>query len=325
MDDGIAAHLATTDLTTLALFSVTHDGTGALVTTAPGYRRITGRIGERLIAEAHERGVQVELVYTSFGGTKNARFFASTELQARTIAELTALVGDLGVDGVNVDVEGLGSDLVGRFGAFVGRLGEALRGEDPDVQLSVATTGGVRGAAMARAAVDAGAQRVFIMGYDYHWPGSQPGASAPMDRRDGALRDLPWTLDLYRASGVPAEQTLLGLPLYGVTWPVEGPEVGAPSTGRGETTIPRRNLGLLRGADAVASYDPLEHVEVIVRPVGEGWRATYLDSATSLTPKLALADGRGLAGAGFWAIGYERGQLDITELVATFRAGRLSD
>ena len=36
-----------------------------------------------------------------------------------------------------------------------------------------------------------------------------------------------------------------------------------------------------------------------------------------------LADERGLAGAGFWAIGYERGLPDYTELIATFRAGQL--
>jgi hypothetical protein len=31
-----------------------------------------------------------------------------------------------------------------------------------------------------------------------------------------------------------------------------------------------------------------------------------------------------LAGAGFWAIGYERGLPDYTELIATFRAGDIS-
>ena len=38
-----------------------------------------------------------------------------------------------------------------------------------------------------------------------------------------------------------------------------------------------------------------------------GWQAIYVDSPETLAPKLALANERGLAGAGFWAIGYERG------------------
>jgi hypothetical protein len=58
MDDGIAAHLRATDLTTLALFSVTNTRTGAIDTKQNGYRRITGPVGAQLIREAHERSVR---------------------------------------------------------------------------------------------------------------------------------------------------------------------------------------------------------------------------------------------------------------------------
>ena len=94
---------------------------------------------------------------------------------------------------------------------------------------------------MARAAVQAGADRIFLMGYDYHYAGSDVGASAPMDRRDGADADLPWSLDLYAASGVPVEKTILGLPLYGMRWRVSGPELGAPRLGDGAIWVPADN------------------------------------------------------------------------------------
>ena len=55
-----------------------------------------------------------------------------------------------------------------------------------------------------------------------------------------------------------------------------------------------------------------------------GWNAVYFDSPRTLQPKLALADDRGLAGAGFWAIGYERGLPEYTDLMATFRAGDIA-
>ena len=54
-----------------------------------------------------------------------------------------------------------------------------------------------------------------------------------------------------------------------------------------------------------------------------GWNAVYYDSPRSLAPKLALADERGLAGAGFWAIGYERGLPGYRELMTAFGAGEL--
>jgi spore germination protein YaaH len=114
------------------------------------------------------------------------------------------------------------------------------------------------------------------------------------------------------------------LPLYGMTWPVTGPEQGAAATGRGDVWIPRRNLDLLTGPAPAPTYDPVESVDFLAVADGKGWRAIYLDTPTSLTPKLRLANDRGLAGAGFWAIGYERGLPAYTSLIASFRTDRLA-
>jgi len=324
MDAGIATHLAKTDLTTLALFSVTHKKNGDLAPGERGYRKIDGPLGRRLISEAHKRGVRVELVYTSFGTVKNDAFFRSEEAQERTIAGLVAMATDLGVDGVNVDIELLAAEHVAAYGTFVGRLRTALQAGDGEGQVSVATSANISGTAMALAASVAGADRIFMMGYDYHWSGSEPGASAPLARHDGSVKDLAWSLDLYRDAGVPAERTILGLPLYGMSWPVEGPELGAARTGRGTVWIPSDNLATLQDPSASPALDPLEVVEHLAVPVGDGWRAIYFDSPATMAPKLALANARGLAGAGLWAVGYERGLTDYTRLIATFKAGKLS-
>jgi spore germination protein YaaH len=322
MDGGIVRHVAGTALTTIGLFSVTHRKDGSLAASENGYRKVTGPIGRQLASDARKRGVRAELVYSSFGYRKNDALFASSKVQDRTIAGLAGLVEELRLDGVNIDVEQLEPHNIPAYGQFVGRLRKALVARRPDAQVSVATTSGRRGAAMALAATASGAERVFIMGYDYHWSGSEPGASAPLDRRDGEEKDLPWTLDVYAAAGVPADRTILGLPLYGMSWPVSDPGPGAGKTGKGSAWIPRRNVDELR-APSAPTYDPLEGVEVITRRDGNGWRAIYFDSPASLTPKLALADDRGLAGAGFWALGYERGLPDYGRLIAEFHAGKL--
>ena len=54
---------------------------------------------------------------------------------------------------------------------------------------------------------------------------------------------------------------------------------------------------------------------------GLTWRGIYVDTPETLAPKLAQANERGLAGAGFWAIGYERGLPDYTHLMERFVAG----
>ena len=358
MDDSIVDHVAGTDLTTLGLFSVTHRRDGELDDTQNGHRRISGDIGRRLTRAAQDRGTRVELVYTSFGPDKNRQFYTEPDAQARWIEVLVDLVDDLGLDGVNVDVERLPVEHLLDYGDFVGRLRAALRARLPDAQVSVATQANELGAAMAAAAAGAGADRIFLMGYDYHWAGSNPGASAPIDRVDGEPRDLIWSLDLYGGLGVPVERTILGLPLYGMTWPVIGPGVGQPSTGRGDTWVPRWNLETFADPSFEPTLDPIESVEFYAIPIPgavpsavgagssgvagsagggtaspdgsatvdpePGWNAVYYDSPRSLTPKLLLADERGLAGAGFWAIGYERGVPGYTELISTFRAGDLA-
>lgn len=334
MDAGIAADVAGLDLTTLALFSVTHTTDGAIDTRQTGYQRITGDVGKQLIRDAHQRGVAVELVYTSFGAAKNARLFASKTLQDATIAALVAFVPTIGVDGIDVDIEGLDGSLVPTYGAFVGRLRDALRATMPKAKVSVGTSAGRTGAAMAAAATVAGADRIFLQGYDYHYAGSDAGASAPMARRDGAEADLPWSLDLYASLGVPVERTILGLPLYGMRWRVTGPEIGALPLGNGAIWVPADNPKFLASPPVPPQFDPIEVVDFYavgptVSPLpGDsrataGWQAIYVDSPRTLTPKLKLADDRGLAGAGFWAIGYERGQSGYPDLINGFAAGTL--
>jgi spore germination protein YaaH len=343
MDHTIAAHLAKTDLSTLALFSVTHDRSGHMATNQNGYRRITGDLGRQLIREAHERKTRVELVYTSFGPTKNQRFYADPTAQATWIATLVDFVDERHLDGVNVDVESLNGEDIDAYAAFVGRLRTALRERNAKWQVSVDTTGGAKGVAMAAAASAAGADRIFLMGYDYHYERSQPGATSPLDDVDGSGANLRTSLDAYAAVGVPVERTLLGLPLYGMTWPVEGPDIGAASTANGDEWIPRLNLRVFEAAGFDPTYEAIESVEFysvekpataeevaaaasadpLASPKATQWHAVYFDSPRSLTPKLLLADERGLAGVGFWAIGYERGLPGYRELIQTFAAGKL--
>jgi hypothetical protein len=338
---GIAAHVAETPLTTLALFSVTHTNKGAINTKQRGYELITGEVGRRLIREAQARGTRVELVYSSFGGPRNRKLLESDELQAQVIASLVALAADLGVDGINVDIEALDPTLVPAYGGFLADLRAALLAEDPGDTVSVSTGAHALGAAMAVAAASADVDRIFLMGYDYRTGRSDPGATSPLDRSDGGVQSLRTSLDLYAALGVPADRLLLGLPLYGVEWPVAGPVIGAPSTGRGEAWFPRAHVDLLADPSITPLRDEIEQVEVYLLgsdgTVGppspdasaatsspgpeRTWQAVYVDSPATLAPKLALANERGLAGAGFWAIGYERGLPGYTRLMERFTAG----
>ena len=358
MNATMATYLRSTPLTTLALFSVTARKNGSLITSTTAYKRISGAIGSRLISEAHARGSQVDLVFTSFGTDHNAAFLgraiapepspgsslspvptaigsaAPAPLPSpiptpaappwhRTVTELVAEARALGVDGICVDIELLDELDRGAYGEFLTALRTALVAAIPGARLTVATEAGPRGVGNAAAASAAGVDRVFLMGYDYNWGGSSAGASSPVDRMDGTYT-LRWSIDQYVEAGVPRDRILLGLPLYGMQWRTEGPNLIYSTIGAGVTWFPSLHRDRLTNPAFQPNRDRYEEVEWFVVPSGTDWLLTYYDSPTTLRPKLALALDNGLAGAGFWAMGYERGLPGYLELMRDFRGGNVS-
>ena len=326
LNESTAAYVRDVPLSTIALFSVAARRDGTINTGPLGYQRIVGPVGRQIIAEAHQREVRVELVFTSFGERKNAVFFgrkpgrggpptaapgASPEAShpggpsneapwIRTVDALVALATDLDVDGINVDVERLDEADREAYGVFLRALREKLLAAKPKARVTVATEAGERGVGNAAAAASAGVDRIFLMGYDYHWSGSQPGASSPVDRTDGVY-DLRWSIERYVEAGVPRDKMLLGLPLYGMTWRTTGPERSASVVGNGKSWILDGNLETLLDPGFAPLRDPIEHAEYFVEQDGKTWLHTYYDSPATLRLEARPRARPGLCG--WWLLG----------------------
>ena len=310
MSSAVLDYLDYDALSVISLFSVTWTGSGTLASTEPGYKAIVGSIGRSVIAAAKARGVRVELCFTTFGLTKNESLFGSPARRAKVIAELRTLVRELGVQGVNVDVELIEGIWFDEYGVFLADLRAALRADNPTATVSVATNANTSGARMAKRAADAGTDRIFIMGYAYRSAGSNPGAIAPLAGRSSPSGlDIRWTLDRYAAEGVPLGRVLLGLPYYGMTWPTASSALGAARTGSGTTYTPRKQIGKPASLGVSLRYEPGESVSWYAwyDKAASTWRQVFYDTPTSLRPKYAYAISRHLAGVGIWALGYDRG------------------
>jgi hypothetical protein len=118
---------------------------------------------------------------------------------------------------------------------------------------------------------------------------------------------------------------ILGLPLFGMSWPVASADRYAARTGSGANWIPALHAAMLTKAGFLPYHDLLEETEFAATrdASGGGWHAIFYDSPRTLRPKLVLAREARFAGAGFWAIGYERGLPGYLELMGDFRAGRV--
>ena len=283
-----------------------------------------------MIREAHDRKVRVEIVFSSFGSARNKQLFGGTVArQDKVIASLVAFAHDLGVDGINVDVESIDPEFVPSYGAFVGRLRDgAPRRHRPRAQVSVATTAHIDGRRDGGRGRGGGRRPDLPDGLRLPLGrlGTRGlGAARPARRRAAGPRLVARPVRQW--PGVPVQRTLLGLPFYGMSWPVTGPELGRPGhrprrhldpgrTISSGTTTRRSPRPSIPSSRSTSTRSPTPTVE-------GGWQGIYVDSPATLTPKLALADARGLAGAGFWAIGYERGLPGYTDLVKRFADGKL--
>ncbi|HEY7525199.1 MAG TPA: glycoside hydrolase family 18 protein [Candidatus Limnocylindrales bacterium] len=299
-----------TKLTTIILFSVGWDAAGHLRTDQPGYRAITGDATRDFVRRARGEGVSVTLSFTSFGLTKNAAFFTNPTAQATFVDEAAAFVRANDLDGADLDVEQMAGIHRPAYAAVAGDLAHRLRDHDGDATLSVATNGNVSGARMAAVALAAGADRAFLMGYSYRTAGSSPGSIDPLARRSGdAGLSLSASIELYLQAGVPLGKVILGLPLYGRSWPTlttalgSPRRTGVPGSGASFTIV---GLTKLRATGTILRQDtvPVESSARLVRRVnGVIWQSFY-DSPTTLKVKMRFAQSRHLAGVGFWALGY---------------------
>ena len=220
---------------------------------------------------------------------------------------------------------------VGAYGAFVGRLRGGAQGRPPQ-------GAGLRGDhGEPRRRRDGRRRRRRRRGPHLH-----DGLRLPLVRVGPRARRRRWTvstatsgtcvwsLDLYEAAGVPVERTLLGCPSTG--WPGRSTATSPTrrQTGDGDGVGPRRaperHPGPVDRTDARTGRGRSTSTTCRARRERqEGLAGRVRGFARTLKPKLGLADDRGLAGAGFWAIGFERGQPATTKLINRFRAGNLAD
>ena len=296
-----------------------------------------------MIREAHERDVGSRSSTPASGRRQQPAVPIELEAQDAGSRADRARRG-AGVDGINVDVEAADRNSCRTTARSSGGCATRLRASNARRARSRSTTQANEvGAAMAAGGECRRCRPHLPDGLRLPLGGSQPGASAPIDRMDGERRTWSgrwictarWACrSTGRSSGCRCT----------MRWHVAGHRARLPGaverTGRRLGPAPQpgrvRRSGLradlrpdgerrvLRRPDRLVTPRPRR------RPPGNprrAWRRSrgrrVLRSPRSLEPKLRLADERGLAGAGFWAIGYERGMPDYTKLMKRFAAGRI--
>jgi spore germination protein YaaH len=185
--------------------------------------------------------------YTCQEGAVVHRLLTQPALRARTLARLVALAAGPSYAGLNLDLENDGARDRGALSAFVRAL--AVRLHALGRRLSVDVVGVTREDPRRATyiyddrALATAADTVFVMAWGVHWEGSAPGPLAPLPFVRAVARRL--------ALLPHAHRFVLGVPMYGLDWPVPG---GRP---RRATALQYAGvLALARSAGATPVRDP---------------------------------------------------------------------
>ncbi|MBY6276537.1 glycosyl hydrolase family 18 protein [Symbiobacterium thermophilum] len=224
------------------------------------------------------------------------RILTDPVVQERAMSSMLDEAGRLGVSGIQIDFENIPPEDREAYTQFLRRLKERL--EPLGLTLSVAaaaktsdTTSGW-GGATDYAAIGQIVDHFYIMAYDQHWLGGEPGPVASLDWTERVIR--------YAIGVMPSQKILLGVPLYGYEWALE-PELADTNAAYGPGRMQRRAAQF--GAEVV--WDPVHAENRAVFLTDEGQRVAWFPDERSLEAKLRLAYQYNLKGIVVWRVGLE--------------------
>jgi spore germination protein YaaH len=288
-------------LSTIGYFSATVD------TLTGGFSSVRSWRTTPLIGYAHERGVKVVLVVTSFGNVFNDAILGNPTKRGALITTIVNEVMAGGGDGVNIDFEQVRATQRANMVTFMRDLASAMRGAVAGAEVSMATPAVDWSNAFDLAELSKICDYLVLMGYDYHWSGAP--TAGPVAPLAGESYNVTRSVDTYLAAGVAPEKLLLGVPWYGYDWKVADTTRMAATRGTGTAVVyeAAEQIAQVRGrlfdtATGTAWYryavDTVQH---------QAW----YDDSLSLALKYALVNSRGLGGIGIWALSYEGGRSEI--------------
>ena len=286
-------------LTHIAVFNVELNSDGTLSDT-----HNWTNVAQELVPKAHNLGVKVHLCLTSFSDSINNVVLPSATKRATLVQELSDLVNDYGADGVNIDIEGMDATQRENLNLLVDELSPLVD------EIFLATPAIDWSDAYDYEYLAANSDGLFIMGYDYHWKGGDPGPIDPLyGGSPWSVYSLEWTVDDYRDKGVPDDKMILGLPLYGRQWPTSSTAIPGTATDDGVTFVMGEAVSY--ASQMGSSYDSVTYTPYVLESNLQLW---YPD-VDSVQSRISWAVDEQLQGIGFWALDYELGADGFWDMV----------
>lgn len=253
-----------------------------------------------LIAMAKEGGTAPLMhlsTLTEEGGFSNelaALVLNDQTVQSNLIRNITAMIGEKGYTGLDVDFEFISAKDADAYVAFIRRLAEVLHplGYSVFTALAPKTSADQPGLLYEGhdyKALGAAADGLLLMTYEWGYTYGPPMAVAPLPNVERVVQ--------YALTEIPAEKLWLGIPNYGYDWPL--PYVQGQT--RATSISNQRAISLAIRYNTAIGYDETAQSPWFRYSDETGKEhEVWFEDARSIRAKLGLISRYGLYGAGYW-------------------------
>ncbi len=246
------------------------------------------------VSTCHAKGVQVWGLVSNLedSSVDTTTVLNTTSARDNLVNNLIAQAITYSLDGINVDIEQLSGEAADGYIQFIKEL--SIKCEKNDIVLSVDNYVPTASSAIySRKEQAKYADYVIIMGYDEHYAGSEEA---------GSVASLGWVAQGIKDTldEVPAEQVILGIPLYCRVWAVSA-DGSVDSTAYGMNAI----QSYLKTNGVNTSWDESLGQYYGEYTKGDVTYKIWVEDDTSIEKKLQLIDENKLAGGAFWKKGFD--------------------
>lgn len=151
---------------------------------------------------------------------------------------------------------------------------------------------------------------LIIMAYDFHRPGvDYTGAVAPIDAPIGERSILELVKNITNDE-IDKNKIILAYPFYGYEWKTETEELGSKiKRGWYQMSSWQRTKKIIEDENLAVKWDDLSMTPWLVFEENNTIHQIYYENEKSLEIKIKLAEDNQFKGIGFWALGYEGGEV----------------
>jgi spore germination protein YaaH len=267
-----------------------------------------------VINAVHNAGNKIILTVTMFSDSEIHTLLTSYKTTA--VNNLLAQVQAGNADGINIDFEmpsTSGDDVL--LVEFMQLLYNTFKAARNDYHISIASPAVDWWGTWDYGALNNYVDAFMIMAYGYYWSGSsQAGPLSPLTRTGTDIND---TINTYISQGVSKSKIILGLPFYGLDFPVTSSVKHANrDTARGNANSPSYSSIMT----TISTYSPTINYDTNYESAwfnynSGGLRQVWFDNLTSLERKFDFINARDLGGLGIWAYGYQYAYSELEQLI----------